>query len=125
MARIQEHLPAWPSDLGDDGARNHITGREFAAGHLGEKTLTLLVDQHGSSPAQRLCGERHRVRPGCDGRGVELHELKVAQNRPGPSGQSEAAPYRTERICRVRVEPTQPACGEHDGPASNEEGAFV
>ena len=43
--------------------------------------------------------------------------LLATLNRTGPSGQSEAAPDRTERICRVRVEPTQTACGEHDGPA--------
>src|SRR3954463_349059 len=125
MARVQEYLSVWPSDLGADGARDHVAGREFAAGHVGKETLTLFVDQRGACPAQRLCGERHWVRPSCDSGWVELHEFKIAQERASPSGQREATPDRAQRVCRACVEPTHAACGKHNRPPGEEDGALI
>ena len=55
-------------------------------------------------------------------RGVELNELEIAQDRSDAGCERQSAPYRTQGIGGVRVEPCDPARRQHHGPPRDQDG---
>ncbi len=66
------------------------------------------------SPRSALCGERRGIAADGDGRGMELHELGVADRRAGAGGHAEALTAGFERVGGDGVECADATGGEDD-----------
>ncbi len=116
---IEKHfLPR--GDLPPDGAGDHVPGCQLGAGHVGHEALAAAVDQDGAFAPDRLRGQRHRIGAQRQRGRMELDELQVAQDRPGPRGERQAAADRAQRVGRRRIESANSAGRQHDGPRSQE-----
>ena len=92
FARIEEGAAAGGA-LGVDGAGDHVARRQLGVRMVaGHEPLAVGVDQHGAFAAQRLGGQRRGVAADVDGRGVELHEFGVGDQRAGQRRQPRPSP---------------------------------
>ena len=83
--------------------------------------VALEVDEERALAADRL-GDQRLLAAGVGAevhhRRVELHELQVAQRRPGPQRERHAVAGRHRGVRGLREHLAEPAAGEHHGPAA-------
>ena len=119
-ARVEEHALTG-ADLGKDRPRHHIARRQLRSEDALHEALTATVDEHRPFATQGFGGQRHRITIGRDGRGMELDELEIAQNRPRPRRQRQSRTPGTQGISGVRVKTPDPARRQHHGPAGDQD----
>ena len=70
------------------------------------------VDQRGAFAAQRFGGERRGIAADGDGGGMELHELRIGDQRAGARRHAQTFAARFQRIGGDGVERAEAAGGE-------------
>ena len=109
------------TDLGEDRPCHHIARRQLGFGNVFHEPLAAAVDEHGSFAPQGFRGQRHRIEARRDGCRMELNELEIAQDSPCTGCERQPATLGAQRVGGVRVEPADPACRQHHGPARDQD----
>ncbi len=114
LAAIQERAEA-AGDLAVDGAGDDVLGRQFGAGVIGghERRAEAASTRIGALAAQGLAGQGRGVEAEVDGGGVELHELRIGDPRPGQGRQPQPLAAHGGRVGGHGVEAAEPAGGQH------------
>ena len=109
---IEEHLVAF-RDLAMDRARHDIARREFGCRmYSRHESPARLVDQDRTFATQRFGCERSGIAADGDGRGMELDEFGICNQRTGACRHAEPFAARLERIGRNGIERAETACCE-------------
>src|SRR5439155_9865113 len=92
VSEVQENVRrVGCTQLGDDGARDHIARREFPHGMVpSHEPLAEAVNEMRTFPAERLGKQEARGSLDVQGRGVKLHELDIADLCSGAPGHSDS-----------------------------------
>ena len=99
--------------LADDGQADHVAGRQFGAGIvIGHEAVAVAVDQPGPFAARGLADQAAAAAGDVQHRGMELHELHVAQLGPGAIGHGHAVAGGHLGIGRFAIELARPAGGQ-------------
>ena len=102
-----------PRDLAVDRPSDHVPGRELGILMLRHhESLPRVVAQDGAFPAKRLGDQEPRRPLAVEGGRVELDELHVAEQRPGPERDRDPLTGRDRRVRALSVERPGPAGGE-------------
>ena len=97
----------------DDRPRHHVARGQLAARvFVRHEADAVLVAQVGALAAHRLADEVTAGTGDIEDRRMELHELHVAQLRPGPVGGGHAVAGRHRRVGRLAVDHAGAAAGQ-------------
>ncbi len=98
-----------------DGAGDDVPWRQLGHGMvLVHESPAVSVDQECPVAPQRLGEERHRVLPGMECGGMELHEFQIGEPGPRPPRHGDAIPGHAGWVGGPRVEPSRPTGGQDD-----------
>ena len=100
--------------LADDGQADHVARGQLAAGIVvGHETVSVAVDQPGPFAPHGLADQAAAAAGDVQHRGMELHELHVAQLGAGAIGHGHAVAGGPVGIGRLAIELPGPAGGQN------------
>ena len=116
----QVHGRARALDLGGDGARHHVAGRQVAGGvRAVHESLAVRVDQAPTFATQRLGQEESRRARHAQHRRVELHELEVGHARARQERHGHPVAARDERVRGLSKQMARAAGGDERAPRAH------
>ena len=115
VGQVEKHVRRTrPAHLGDDGAGDHVSRRQFIG-----KALARGVPQHAALAPQRLGEQKPRRALDMQRGGVKLNEFNIADFRAGAPSHGDAVARGYVRIGSLFVHPSEASGGQQHGPRAD------